>query len=152
MSETPDLIARLDDVVDRYQRGITVTDAEASNDLYEARAVLVQMQQARDNQAAVIQSLSETTATKLREAEARVRGLEQDIEAFNRCDHDRDGAAMVWCDLYREERVARDATDEALTRLEQEIRDFSIIEQGVLRTALSKWADTLRALRAGDGR
>ena len=68
---------------------------------------------ARDAEIATLQARVEA-------AERECAKLYEDIEAFNKHDHDREGAAEVWHDLYREYRERVEAAEQQIRLLIEE--------------------------------
>lgn len=88
---------------------------------------------------------AEQAEAQLREAETRLRGP---------IDATRQGRLMLngyGRACYDAGRAARAATDEALARLEQQMRESVSLQGQPSNANKMKWADTLRALRAGEG-
>lgn len=95
---------------------------------------LLQQQERMQESAGEMASKAVAEISSLREQQ---EALKDSIEAFNRTDHDREGAALVWHDLYLEERRAKLA---AIQQQEYEDRD------DLVRTVKAQ-ADVIRQLR-----
>lgn len=164
---TDDLIARMDDVLERYQRGIKVTDAEASNYIHGARAALAVAQREKDEAIARLQAYLHhhpfcpvhlrppapcTCGLDANKAEAQYNQAKAQYSQLGAAvSRDLSGSGARRSSSQVEVSAA---TDEALARLEQEMwmwldsSDHSPDGPTGPRW-IQAWADTLRALQVG---
>jgi CII-binding regulator of phage lambda lysogenization HflD len=95
----------------------------------EARVAELEQEEERD----AVSMLTLTRMLDIAEAEretlrARVQVLEANIEAFNRNDHDREGAAVVWCECYEEARARVQVLEQALAEANESFGNSSLAE------------------------
>jgi hypothetical protein len=94
------------------------------------------------------ETIARLTAERDEAIKANVK-LEEDIEAFNKHDHDREGSAEVWHGIYREQRDRAERAESQLRALRQALKQIK--ERGHVRdgerpplvVALERWSEAI---------